>query len=241
MTDTKTTERAQIPWIRYSEQVDRQVAAGLARENARIANGTPAYRDAGNNERYTVGYGGERHYDAPRPAAKVNGASEKQALLIDKLLVEKEHTYTEEQVVEAKADWRLTRKMIDFLIAAPRVQVRAPAPVVVEAPTAPARTRLNFAEILDGNYAIRVDGVVKFYRVSTGKTGYKNVQVRASDSLFMQYGKAGIAILHRIVETGLAESRMLFATELERCWMCGKSLTDETSRARGTGPDCAAK
>ncbi len=110
----------------------------------------------------------------------------------------------------------------------------APTPV----PAAPVR--LDFSAIPDGNYAVRQDGVVKFYRVST-KGRFKNVQVRASDALHMQYGKAGIAILHRIVAAGLEASQMLFATELGCCWMCGKTLTDEESRAQGVGPICREK
>ncbi len=87
--------------------------------------------------------------------------------------------------------------------------------------------------------------MVKFYRVSTSKTGFKNVQVRASDELHMLLAKAGIAVLHRIVEAGLPESQMLFVTELERCCKCGRSLTDEQSRVNarvngGYGPDCGA-
>jgi hypothetical protein len=262
MTTTTKTPR-QIPWLKYSADVDAQLAAhGItdAKIDAyvrslpdtemvrpRTINGAQTYRDAGSDERHTVGYGGERTY-AARPDTTVNGASPKQVILIDKLLTERVHSYTEEDVVAAKADWRLTRKMIDFLLApsTPRVQ-RTAAPVVETpvTPVEPARDRLDFSAIPDGNYAIRVGDVVKFYRVSTNK-GYKNVQVRASDALFMQYGKAGIAILHRIVEAGLAESRMLFVAELDRCCKCGRSLTDEESRANarvngGYGPDCAGK
>lgn len=239
MTTTATTKIRTFPWLRYSEQVDRQIAAGIAANQARTQNGTPSYRDAGSSERYTVGYGGERIYAQSAPA-KDYTPSEAQVRFLNNLLDEREHSYTEAQIAEGKADWRKIRPMLDALKAAPRRAYQAP--VETPAPVAtPTRTRLDFSAITDGNYAIRADGVVKFYRVSTSKGGYKNVQVRASDALYMQYGKAGIAILHRIVEAGLEESRMLFATELERCWRCGKTLTDEESRARGMGPDCASK
>jgi len=36
-------------------------------------------------------------------------------------------------------------------------------------------------------------------------------------------------------------AKQLFGQEMGRCGECGRSLTDETSRARGIGPDCAAK
>lgn len=32
-----------------------------------------------------------------------------------------------------------------------------------------------------------------------------------------------------------------YADEIGRCWRCGRHLTDEASRDRGLGPDCAAK
>ncbi|HEY6021191.1 MAG TPA: DUF6011 domain-containing protein [Candidatus Paceibacterota bacterium] len=244
---TTTTKPRQLPWLRYADDVDRQTAAGIAREQARALNGTPAYRDPGTHERYTVGYGAERTYQA-KPAArpaKDFTPSDAQIRFLDGLLVEREHTYTEAQIAEGKADWRKIRPMLDELKVSARRDPRArqtqpKVETLVEEP-APVRARLDFKSITDGNYAIRVDGVVKFYRVSTSKNGFKNVQVRASDALYMQYGKAGIAILHKIVEAGLAESQMLFATELGRCWKCGKTLTDETSRAVGMGPDCASK
>lgn len=233
---TVKTDRPQIPWLRYSEDVARQIEqhvtpAQIEAAKRAMLNGGPAYRDAGSRDSYTVGYGGERTYERPASKPAVNGLSEKQIKFVNDLLAERVHEYTETEVAEAKADWRKGRAMIDALKAAPRKPYQDPAP---------ARERLDFASIPDGNYAIRVDGVVKFYRVST-RNGYKNVQVRASDDLHPVFGKGGIAVLHRIVEFGLEKSQMLFATELVRCWRCGKSLTDETSRAVGMGPDCAAK
>lgn len=250
MTTTTTTKPRALPWLKYSSEVDAQIAAHTTQAQIdayvpRTVSGAQTYRDAGSSEDYTVGYGGERSYSVnpPRPVAKtVNGASPKQKDLIDKLLAEKVHSYTETDVEAAKADWRLTRKMIDTLLAAPRRPWEPKVETLTEVATeVPARVRLDFSSIPDGNYAIKVDGVVKFYRVSTGRNGYKNVQVRASDELFMKFGKAGIAILHQIVEAGLAESQMLYANELGRCWRCGKTLTDQASRDRGMGPDCAAK
>lgn len=254
---TTTTKPRALPWAKWNAEIERQIAAHTTPESieatiqAHLAGQTKAgvvriYSNSGTSEEYTVGYGGERTY-ATRPAAPariVNGASDKQKDLIDRLLTERVHSYTEADVEAAKADWRLTRKMIDFLLdpSTPRRSYQAPAPV--EAPietVAPARTRLDFSAIPDGNYAVREDSVVKFYRVSTSKRGFKNVQVRASDDLHMLFGKASIAVLHRIVEAGLEASQMLFAIELGRCWRCGKSLTDEESRARGMGPDCASK
>lgn len=109
---------------------------------------------------------------------------------------------------------------------------------------APTSARFDFKSVSDGNYAVREDDVVKFYRVSTGKTGFKRVQVRASDQLWPVSAKGGAVVLRKIAEAGLAASRLLFVTELERCCKCYKSLTDEESRRNartngGYGPDCA--
>lgn len=237
MTTTTTTSPRALPWLQYSAVVDAQIAAGIAR----------------NANRQPVGVTGsvprqETRVSAPVSTSTptVNGASDKQKNLIDALLTEKVHSYTEAEVIVAKADWRETRKMIDFLIAAPR-QPRQ-APVQVEAPElAPVRDRLDFSAILDGNYAIPGDDEdeIKFYRVSRNTSAdgrvWTNVQARASDDLYRIPFRAGIAVLHKIVAYGLEESQMLFAAKLERCWKCGRSLTDKLSRERGQGPDCWEK
>jgi len=247
-TKTSTGPKA-LPWSRYSEDVDRQIAAGVAREAARgfrttTVNGTPSYRDAGSSECYTVGYGGERHYQT-RPATPVKMATDPQKSYLRDLVVKvgrlPGHVAldldTEIDAMTSRQASAAIDRCLATIKAAPVVSAPAQTP-----PATPARARLNFAEILDGNYAIdEGDDLIKFYRVSTSKSGFKNVQVRASDALYMQYGKAGIAILHRIVTAGLAESQMLFSTKMDACWMCGRSLTDKESRARGMGPDCASK
>lgn len=262
MTTTTKTPRA-LPYARFQRQLDAQIAAhGVTaeqtaavvryyRENPLVASsgGQTQYRDAGTSERYTVGYGGERNYS--RPAANtsvVEPATGPMVKLIDSLLVERQYTsLTTAQIDDIKKDKSQSHRFIKFLIALPKPTTEVQAPVEQPKPApAPERARLDFSIIKDGNYAVREDGVVKFYRVSTGKKGYKNVQVRASDELFMLFGKAGIAVLHRIVAAGLAESRMLFVTELGRCCRCGRSLTDEASRANalvngGLGPDCEGK
>lgn len=218
-TATKTDSGPKaLPWIRYSEDVTRWLDSHLGgADRTKIL------------DRFCEDVQGPAATVQIRPAAEP--ATAPMIQFIDNLLAEREHPPLADDVIESiKADKAQAHRFITFLKAQPRVVVEAPA-----------RVRLDFKAISDGNYAVRKDGVVKFYRVSTSKTGFKNVQVRASDDLHMLSAKAGIAVLHHIVEAGLAESRMLFATELGRCWRCGKSLTDEESRARGMGPDCASR
>jgi copper chaperone CopZ len=246
-TTTKTSAR--IPWLRYSDDVDRQIAAGLAREAARgerTIDGAPTYRDSARDDRYTVGYGGERHYET-KPVTTVKMATEPAKKYLRDLIVKVGRLpgYIELDL-DAEVEAMTARECsaaIDRCLAA----LKAATSAQVEIPAVPARARLNFDEILDGNYALRCEGdMIKFYRITTSKKGFKNVQVRASDELHEVQWKAGIAIMHKIVAAGLVESRMLFVTELGRCCKCGRSLTDEASRANaqvngGYGPDCVGK
>lgn len=241
-TQTKTATKSRtLPWGRWSEQIDREIARRTTPEQVEAL-----------IQAHLRGETTTPRTQAVRPVVaatdEVPAATDPMKRLIDNLLVERAYTaLTNEQIESIKANKPQAHRFIDFLLGLPKVeQVQAPVLVQpkVEVPVeAPARARLNFAEILDGNYAVREDGVVKFYRVTTNGQ-WKNVQVRASDQLWPVKGRAGIAVLHRIVEAGLAASRMLFVTELGRCCKCGRSLTDEESRANaltngGYGPDCA--
>lgn len=257
-TKTDTRPRA-LPWALWNEELERTIAERTTPEQVeavyqaylrgeyahtpRVVNRTPTYRDH-NSESYTVGCGGDRNHQAFAPRSS-NPISDKQKSFIRSLATERDLTKLVPGLDGTSIDTYTTVQasaLIKRLLELPKLQAAAPvAKAAPEPAPASARTRLDFSAIPDGNYAICVDGVVKFYRVSTSKRGFKNVQVRASDQLFMQFGKAGIAILHRIVEAGLEASQMLFATELGCCWRCGRTLTDEESRARGMGPDCASK
>lgn len=108
-------------------------------------------------------------------------------------------------------------------------------PAIVKAATVPA-----------GRYAIdHGNGVVKFYRVDVpteGKwKGYVFVKVQAGDDEWpvRDYGKRS-AILTTIAVDPAAASK-LYGTELGRCGVCNRTLTDPESRAAGIGPICAAK
>lgn len=234
---TTTRESAVIAHLRAVSE--RQQA-----QRTRTVNGQPTYRDAGTSQRYSVGYGVERAYERPAQERKPEWqASDAQKRLIDALLVERNYTaLTTEQIDKIKLDKSQSSRFIKFLLGLPKIEAQ---PVVeVQEPVAPVRARLDFSAIKDGNYAVREESDrVRFYRVSTGSNGFKRVQERASDALFPVQGRGGIAILHKIMKAGLAESGLLFALELGRCCRCGRSLTDEESRANakvngGLGPDC---
>lgn len=256
---TKTTTAKTPAWLRFSRDVDTQCERNTTPAQVEAAyqaylknngqqgwtsNGAQTYRDAGSDERYTVGYGAERTYPTRPAKPAVEPATEKQCKFIDDLLVKREHIAMTDDVIEGiKANKAQASRFISFLLEQPKVQVvqDAPAPLKVEVLVDAPRARLDFSAIPDGYYAL-VDGVTKFYRVSTSKrNGFKNVQVQASDNLHMLFGKAGIAVLHKLVEAGLKDAQALYASELGRCYVCGRTLTDEESRAAGIGPICRDK
>lgn len=102
-------------------------------------------------------------------------------------------------------------------------------------------------DVPEGRYAVRgSDGVVKFYKVdrpTEGRwAGYTFVKVQASDDLYPVKGKGPReAVLAAIAEAGIEASMTLYGRELGKCGHCGRTLTDEDSRARGIGPICFAK
>jgi hypothetical protein len=97
-----------------------------------------------------------------------------------------------------------------------------------------------------GRYALRgEDGVVKFYRLdrpTQGKwAGYTFLKVQASDDLYLIRNRAERdRIIAEIAKDTLA-AEQLYGRELGKCSRCGRTLTDETSRAYGIGPDCRSK
>ena len=98
------------------------------------------------------------------------------------------------------------------------------------------------AKVPDGRYAVEIDGTTKFYRVNTpsqGKwKGYTFVEVQASDDLYpVRDRHARMAIFDRIGNDPKAASA-LYGQRIGRCGVCGRTLTDEESRALGIGPIC---
>lgn len=97
-----------------------------------------------------------------------------------------------------------------------------------------------------GRYALRgEDGVVKFYRIdkpTKGKwAGWTFLKVQASDDLYPVRNKAEKARIIAAIEADVEGAERLYGQELGKCARCGRTLTDETSRAYGIGPDCRAK
>lgn len=120
--------------------------------------------------------------------------------------------------------------MIDWLLSLPNVAGAASPAVDVPA----------------GRYAlVDGDGAVKFYildRPTEGRwAGYTFLNAQASEERHPIRNRATRdAILAEIAADPL-EAMVRYGHELGRCGNCGRTLTDETSRAAGIGPDCAAR
>lgn len=170
--------------------------------------------------------------------------SPKQKNLIAALAVEKDlSTLRPEQrdylarIADGSAtpDFAGTRRIIDALLALPRIGGTVAAPVA--APT---------VEVEAGRYAIvdEADGRIRFFvvdRPTEGRwIGRTFVSEQASDEKYPVRGPRRNEILAAIAVDAEGALRR-YGVELGRCGVCGRTLTDETSRAAGIGPDCAAR
>lgn len=89
----------------------------------------------------------------------------------------------------------------------------------------------------DGRYAIpKDDGTLMFYSIKNGRSR-TFVDVWASDNRWpVKNPEERMRILTAIQDDPDAGPR--FGREIGRCYVCGRTLTDETSRALGIGPVC---
>ena len=95
-----------------------------------------------------------------------------------------------------------------------------------------------------GRYAIVEDGVTKFFRITEGKgrwAGRTFIEAQASDDHFPVRNPERRAEILKAIATNPLEAEQRYGRELGKCSRCGRTLTDETSRAYGIGPDCRNK
>lgn len=136
------------------------------------------------------------------------------------------------KAVAEKIDW------LETLPVAARSEVQDRPALTLPSPS---------SDVPEGRYAVRnAEGVVKFYRVdrpTEGRwAGYVFVKVQASDDLYpVRNRQQREAVLAAIAEAGIEASMTLYGRELGKCGHCGRTLTDEDSRARGIGPVCYGK
>lgn len=124
-------------------------------------------------------------------------------------------------------------ELIGYLLRAPRKPEHKP-------------NDLQLPEVPAGRYAMPAkDGHLAFFRVSRPTegqwAGMTFLTVQASDTEYpIRSADARRAILTRIAEDPAAAS-LRYGREIGACGICGRTLTDEDSRARGIGPVCAEK
>jgi hypothetical protein len=99
-----------------------------------------------------------------------------------------------------------------------------------------------FALLTEANGA----DAVKFYRVRTGnkKGKWANhlfVDAQASDDFYPVRAKDTLTAVLEGILADPEGAALLYATQLGRCSRCNRTLTDETSRAYGIGPECRKK
>ena len=92
-----------------------------------------------------------------------------------------------------------------------------------------------------GRYAVEIDGVLGFFKVdcpTEGRwAGYVFVKQMASDTEYPVRGFRRGAVLDAIAQSPQAAS-VRYGREIGKCGVCGRTLTNEESRAAGIGPIC---
>lgn len=96
-----------------------------------------------------------------------------------------------------------------------------------------------------GYFAINVvDGLggapVKFYRVKA-KGGRVYVDAQASDEYHALRSPGSLKMVLSAILADPKRAAGRYADELGRCYRCGRTLTDDTSRSVGMGPECRSK
>lgn len=106
-------------------------------------------------------------------------------------------------------------------------------------------TAMPTPDVAAGRYAVEgLDGTLRFYKVdrpTDGKwAGRTFVKVYASDNTWPVKGAYAHKVLHEIAQDPKA-AMLRYGREIGACGHCGRTLTDETSRANGIGPVCAGR
>lgn len=117
--------------------------------------------------------------------------------------------------------------LIDTLFALPKIE------------------RKHAQEVPEGRYAVQpAEGQLRFYKVdrpTEGRwAGYTFITRQESDEYQRVSRGEQAQALRLIVEQGIKECALRYGHELGVCGVCGRTLTNEESRAAGIGPKCRA-
>lgn len=180
---------------------------------------------------------------ASRPAA---GPSEKQAAFIRTLVSERpECGITDvDALLPTLTPGRdgTASGLITSLLAMPKgTPAAAPKAAAYSTPT-PTVT------VPAGRYAVTSrtgNNDLDFYKVDAGKGRWAGrtfvSRVIGGHPDFTLRGAEADAALTQITDAGVEAAGLLYGQTIGRCCRCNHSLTDESSRAAGIGPECATK
>jgi hypothetical protein len=118
-----------------------------------------------------------------------------------------------------------------------------------EAAPQPASDLPSIEEVPEGRYALPTEegatNTIAFYRVdrpTEGKWAGRIFAKRYSSDEEIGLGREGSErLVRKIAEFGAEASSALYGREKRRCGVCHRKLTNDESRARGIGPDCAER
>lgn len=137
-------------------------------------------------------------------------------------------------------------KAIDATMAANKV-LKAVLPAAPK--TDPSADYPSIEEVPAGRYAIDTqDGAANelaFYKVdrpTEGRwAGYVFVKLQVSDDEQRVSREVAKSVVRRIAEVGAQAASARYGHELGVCGVCGRTLTNDESRALGIGPVCRDK
>jgi hypothetical protein len=113
--------------------------------------------------------------------------------------------------------------------------------------TAPARSPIfpHEDDVPAGRYAIEEGGVLKFFvvdRPTEGHwAGWVFLKIQASDETYRIKDRARCEFIYKAIAHDPAAASRRYGIELGHCGVCGRTLTDPESIARGIGPVCAGR
>lgn len=107
---------------------------------------------------------------------------------------------------------------------------------------APAgKSTLSLPRVADGRYAVEHGGAMKFFKVRTTAGGHVFLDVQASDEFHHLRSLSMKREILGLIAADPKAAMIRYGRELGVCGMCGRTLTDEESRAAGLGPICREK
>jgi len=183
----------------------------------------------------------------PMEAPKTDRRSPAQAALMDRLISEiteldaalgsAARIWTDGMT--AAGEWTYGRdartgisRWIDALIERSKA-LKAAARTAPQAPV---------AQVEDGRYAVQEDGVLRFFRVKNGRRpGFVFLDIQASDEWHAIRNVSRIHAVLALIAQDAQAAMIRYGHELGECGRCGRTLTDEASRAAGIGPICISK